>query len=66
MSQENSTTPPEKGAVEPTFSALEEGVALQVASWKASQYRGMSQLHRRLSRCSGALSCSVLSRFSHQ
>ena len=40
---------PSKGPVAPTFSALNGGVALQVASWKVSQYREVSQLHCRLS-----------------
>ena len=53
MSQENHATPPEKGPVASKFSA--GGVALQVASWKVLWYRGMLQLHCRLSRCSGAL-----------
>ena len=44
--------PLEEGPVAPAFSALKGGVALQVASW----YRGVSQLHCRLLRCSGALS----------
>ena len=48
--------PPQKGPVAPTFSGLKRGVALQAASWKVSRYRGVSQLHCRLSRCSGALS----------
>ena len=46
---------PRKGPLTPTFSALEGGAALQVASWKASRYNGVSQLPCRLSRCSGAL-----------
>ena len=37
------------------FSAFRGGVALQVASWKVSRYRGVSQLHCRLSRCSASL-----------
>ena len=53
--RENRAIPPAKGPVAPAFSALEVGVALQVASWKESRYRGVSQLHCRLSRCSGAL-----------
>ena len=40
---------PSKGPVVPTFSALKGGVALQVASWKASRYRVVSQLQ-----CHGA------------
>ena len=40
MSQENGGRPTEKGPVAPTFSALEGGVALQVASWKVSRYKG--------------------------
>ena len=55
MSQENRATPPEKSPVAPAVSALKGAVALQVASWKVSRYRGVSQLHCRLSRCSGAL-----------
>ena len=55
VSQENRTTSPGKGPVAPTVSALEGGVALQLASWKVSWYRGVSQLHCRLSCCSGAL-----------
>ena len=44
-SQENSATyTPLKGPVAPTISALEGGVALQVASWKVSRCRGASQL----------------------
>ena len=38
---------PSKGPVAPTFSALKGGVALQVASWKVSLYKGLSQLHCR-------------------
>ena len=53
-SQENRATPPEKGPVAPTASAFKGAVALQVASWKVSRYIGVSQLHCRLSRCSGA------------
>ena len=55
--QENRATPPQNGPVVPTFSALKGGVALEVASWKVLQYRGASQLHCRLSRYSGSLSC---------
>ena len=40
----------------PPCSALKEGVALQVASWKVSRYRGVSQLRCRLSRSNGPLS----------
>ena len=40
VSQENRATPPQKGPVAPTFSALEGGVALQVVAWKVSRYRG--------------------------
>ena len=40
MSQENRATPREKGPVAPTFSALKGGVALQVASWEVSRYKG--------------------------
>ena len=50
VSQESGATPPGKGSVAPTFSAL------KVASWKVSGYRGVSQLHCRLSHCSGPLS----------
>ena len=42
-------------AVAPAISALNWGVAIQVASWKVSQYRGVSRLHCRLSRYSGPL-----------
>ena len=56
MWQENRATPPEKGPVAPSFSALKRDVALQVASGKVSRYRGVSQLPCRLSRCNGALS----------
>ena len=55
MSQENRATPPDKGPVAPAFSALSVGVALQVASWKVSWYKGVSQLHCRLSRYNGPL-----------
>ena len=51
-----SPTPPAKGPAAPPFSALQGSVALQVASWKVSRYRGVSQLHCRLSCCSGPLS----------
>ena len=44
MSQENLATPPEKGPVAPTLAALKGGVALQVASWKVSGYRGVLQV----------------------
>ena len=54
MSEENRYTPTDKGPVAPTVSALKGGVALQVASWKVLRYRGVSQLHCHLSRCSGA------------
>ena len=40
VSQGNGATPTEKGPAAPTFSALKGGVALQVASWKVSRYRG--------------------------
>ena len=56
MSQENRTTPPQKGPVAPTLSAPKGGVALEVASWKVLRYRGLSQLHCRLARYSGPLS----------
>ena len=55
MSKENRATPPSKGPVAPTFSALKGGVALEAASWKVWRYRVMSQLHCRLSRYSGPL-----------
>ena len=45
VSQENRATPPERGPVAPSFSALKGGVALQVAFWKVSRYRGVSKLH---------------------
>ena len=58
--QENRATPTEKGPVAPTFSALKGGAALQVTSWKLSRYRGVSQLHCRLSRCNAsALSAGI-------
>ena len=60
MSQENRAAPREKGLVTPTFSAVKGGVALQVASWKVSRYKVVSQLHCRLSRCSGPLSLEVM------
>ena len=47
---------PFKGTVAPTLSALNGGLALQVASWKVSPYREVSQLHFRLLRYSGPLS----------
>ena len=40
VSQENHATHSEKGPVAPTFSALNGGVALEVASWRVSRYRG--------------------------
>ena len=46
-----------KGPCSTYISALEGGVPFQVASCKVSRYRGMSQLHCRLSRYSGPLSC---------
>ena len=58
LSQENRAAPLEKVPVTPTFSALKGGVALQVASWKVSRYRGVSQLHCCLSCYSGALRSS--------
>ena len=55
-SQENRDTRPEKGPVAPPFSALEGGVALQVASWKVSRYKGgVAQRHCRLSRYNGSV-----------
>ena len=56
VSPENRATPPEKGPVSTYLSALQGGVALQVASWKVSRYRGVSKLHCRLSRYRGPLS----------
>ena len=43
-----------QGPVAPALAglaALKAGVALEVSSWKVSQYRGVSQLHCRLSHC---------------
>ena len=51
VSQENRATPRHV-----PFSALKGGVALQVACWKALRYKGVSQLHCRLSRHRGPLS----------
>ena len=45
--QEHRATTPQRDPVAPAFSALQGGVALQVASWKVSRYRGLSQLHYR-------------------
>ena len=47
--------PPEKALLHLPFQLL-KSVALQVASWKVSRYRGVSQLHCRLSRYNGPLS----------
>ena len=60
VSQENCATPPEKGPVTPTFSALKEGVALQTASWKMSRHMGVLQLHCRLPHYSGLLRLQVV------
>ena len=46
-----------------TFSALKGGVAFQVGSWKVSRCRGVSQLHCRLSRCSGPLAAQKTDTF---
>ena len=59
VSQENRATPPQKGPVAPTFSALEAGVALPVIAWKMSWYRGVSQLHCCLARYRGPLSAAA-------
>ena len=59
VSQENCTTHPEKGPVASTFAACKGSVALQVAFWKESRYRGVLQLHCGRSCCRGALSPHV-------
>ena len=55
VARESRYTLCQNGPVAPTFSALRGGVALRVASWKVSRYRGVSQLHCRLLRCNEAL-----------
>ena len=60
VSQENRATPPQKGPVAPTFSALEGGVARQVVAWKVSRHRARSQLHCCLARYNGPPSCTKL------
>ena len=54
-----------KGPAATTFSGLIGGVALQVASWKVSRYRGVSQLHCRLLCYNGPLRwvCITLPRY---
>ena len=50
---------PSKAPVAPSFAALKGGVALQVASWKVSRHKGVSQLHCRLSHCNGPLNSAL-------
>ena len=60
VSQENRATPPEKGPVAPTFSALEGVSRFKLPLGTGVRYRGVSHLHCRLSRCNGPLSCSTI------